>query len=461
MIEKTSKGFVSSEERIKKLENIPLIYGKRTTGARTRYMRKEDFPKLASITEGGYAKDIYLVIDEKTKRVIIDDNRDIDDTIDIFDNYVGDEGKIVGVLYSSSRSSNNTIASIISNIDEKEKDEMVIVWYNGNCVIIKKYPKGTFDGNEVVIPVELAQNIIADAKKIRDSETIQDSTIMNSLGKSTEKDETFESVSAKDLAERINCKDVFSYWIFDGILNIMINTHMRNGPYKLQRINNDINVHMEIDFTEVSYPGSQKKKIAGISDSMNGSNGYISEIKLGFNKWNGTYPETKYDRFTSSSGETGVNVKFSVTIFDKNEYPNSADVFINNAYSPDDGEFHRSNVDDLDSNPDIDSWRVNKVGEMTLYNHEVFNDGTFNNTPMLLDKYLNNAGHEFGHLMGIGHAYDGAKPTDEVNESDIMWGGSIVSSNDIEMVFMAAMKNKHQNFYSHGLEQISEAIRER
>lgn len=115
---------------------------------------------------------------------------------------------------------------------------------------------------------------------------------------------------------------------------------------------------------------------------------------------------------------------------------------------------------DLDDDSKIDSWSVNSVGEMTLYNHEVDNYGKFNNTPMTKDIYLNNAGHEFGHLMGIGHSYDYGTKTDEVKTDDIMWGGSTVSSNDIEMVFMAALKNKQQNFYDHGDEKISEAIRQ-
>ena len=450
--EKTSKGFVSSKERIKKLESIPLIYGKRITGARTRYMRKEDFPKLASLTEGGYAKDIYLVVNKKTKRVVIDDSRYID-IIDVFDNFIGDEGELVGILGSGSGDGS---ASALSDMDKNEK---VIVWFNGNWIIIKKYPEGTFDGNVVKIPVELAQKIIENAKKISvSSEPIQDSSIMKSLGRSTEKDATFESVSAKSLAGKLNCEDIFSYWTFDGILNIMLNTHMRYGPYKLQRINNNISVHIAVNFIEAKRQDAKTKKIAGISDSMNS---YISEIKRGFEKWNGTYEETKYDRFTSSSGETGVRMKFSVAILGANEYPRSADVFINNAYSPNDGEFHRSNVDDLDDKPKIDSWRVDSVGEMTLYNHEVDDEGNFNNTPMTKDKYLDNAGHEFGHFMGIGHSYDYGTATDEVRMDDIMWSGSIVSSNDVEMVFIAILKNKQQNFYAHGYEEISEAIRER
>ena len=337
MNEKTSKGFVSSKERIKKLESIPLIYGKRITGARTRYMRKEDFPKLASLTEGGYAKNIYLIINKKTKRVVIEDNRNVVDTIDIFDNFIGDEGKLVGILSSGSR---DGAYSALSNMDE---DEKVIVWFNGNWVIIKKYPKGTFNGNEIKIPVELAQKIIADAKNISGGEKIKDNSIMNSLGKSTEEDATFESVSAKDLAGKLNCKDIFSYWTFDGVLNVMINTHMRYGPYKLQRINNNISVHMAINFVDDNNKQGRDIKIIKISEisNFNSMKEYESQIKLGFEKWSGTYKETEFDRFTSSSGKTGAKVTFSVTILGSDEYPNSADVFINNTYSPNDGEFHR------------------------------------------------------------------------------------------------------------------------
>ena len=69
------------------------------------------------------------------------------------------------------------------------------------------------------------------------------------------------------------------------------------------------------------------------------------------------------------------------------------------------------------------------------------------------------AAHEFGHLLGIGDAYEEngvakIQPTEEVPMEDIMRGGSVITYNHIEIIFLAALKNEKQYFDS------SEAITE-
>lgn len=110
--------------------------------------------------------------------------------------------------------------------------------------------------------------------------------------------------------------------------------------------------------------------------------------------------------------------------------------------------------------PNVDSpnWKINDIGIMTMYNFH-----TDSNHPYDSIEYKKAAGHEFGHLIGLSHAYEPNKDsktptedTDEVTaEDDIMWFGSKVSFNDMEMVFLAALYNEKQYFNG---PNISEAI---
>lgn len=79
------------------------------------------------------------------------------------------------------------------------------------------------------------------------------------------------------------------------------------------------------------------------------------------------------------------------------------------------------------------------------------------------------AAHEFGHVLGLSDAYAGLHPeapmTEEVPEYDIMrspvnsqnYFSGTVTSNDIEMVLMAFIKNETQWFYANM--SLSEAIK--
>ena len=105
------------------------------------------------------------------------------------------------------------------------------------------------------------------------------------------------------------------------------------------------------------------------------------------------------------------------------------------------------------------SWKINNIGKMTMYNFH-----THSNNPYDSEDYKRAAGHEFGHFLGLKDAYKenevGGKPTKETFEAtkdDIMWEGDIVSFNDMEMFFLAALYNEKQYFNS---SKKSEAITE-
>lgn len=71
------------------------------------------------------------------------------------------------------------------------------------------------------------------------------------------------------------------------------------------------------------------------------------------------------------------------------------------------------------------------------------------------------AAHEIGHCLGLWDAYPDANffanneispkkldPNVEVGDNSIMWYGTMATSNDIEMVLQAFVKNEQQYYYA-------------
>lgn len=107
-----------------------------------------------------------------------------------------------------------------------------------------------------------------------------------------------------------------------------------------------------------------------------------------------------------------------------------------------------------------------------------------NTTVKLSDpRFSEVAGHEMGHCLGLWDAYPDAnlwtdnKPADvtilppsmrpsaflvpnvEVSEDSLMWYGTKATSNDIEMVLQAFVKNKQQHYYALTPYSKSEVVR--
>lgn len=156
--------------------------------------------------------------------------------------------------------------------------------------------------------------------------------------------------------------------------------------------------------------------------------------------------EWKLQRRIAKFGDNPININVEIL---KKGFNKSAVIEIVNSNSINDINRHVSNVDC--ENENIREWKVNYIGKMTEYNHHEFE-------PIDDETYKKEAKHEFGHFMGLGDAYNGALANKEVSVDDIMWKGEKISSNDIEMILMAALKNKKQYFYSKDGKIISEAI---
>ncbi len=156
---KTSKAFVSSKERIARIEYIPLIFGIQTTGAEARYMTKDDFPELAGLTEGGFAIDIYLKKDKEKRKMLTSpggassQSGNEDEDIDMSDRKSGnssDSAVPEGVLADGK--SISELKEALKNLDGD--NNIIIFWYNGKWNIVKNEKNG-----DEYIPVELAKKV--------------------------------------------------------------------------------------------------------------------------------------------------------------------------------------------------------------------------------------------------------------------------------------------------------------
>lgn len=436
-----SKTVRTSLDRIAELESMPLIYGSISSGAVPQYMVKKDYAALSALTEGGLAIDICLKKDTVRKRMLIEDN------------FIGPEAEFgiltetadsfLGILAVGFKSGSNEELQGLENPQDK-----VIVWINGVWSIIKKEKQG----EDFMIPVELSMRIIK--RTGMDITKIQSQLTMSKINENT-----FDSVSIQQLADVLNMrKDLYSEWEYDGVLNIMMNTDMRNGPYKLKREKDIIKIKVDVQFSyqssmngDYSIDGFDKEHYTlSMKDEQ-----YKNAVIKAFCEWSGDYTEALKGSSIKTASFGYEKVKVSVEIVE-NEFPKRANVIIIRTKRKEGDTIHISNVK-------VNQWSIQTLGDMTIYNHyQKIDKNTGQATEKIIEldetEFYREVRHEFGHFMGLGDAYNGAAETDEVSSEDIMWIGHTVSSNDIEMLFLAALKNEKQYFYSNGNKIKSEAI---
>ena len=428
----TSRGYVSSRERINIIEEIPLIAGYQTSGAIGEYASKDEFPKLALLEEGGYAKDFIFIKDDIVKKAFIVGKSDTTETLDMSSrkhNNSKNELKVPGILAKGvSDGCNNAL----ENLDEKD---VLVFWYNGNWCIVKKD-----NTREEYIPIELAKAVISSGNC--------SASIIDKLAKVDIKGIDTEYVSSREMAKLMDMeKLLYSKWEYENILHIMLNTDMFNGPYMLKRTGGNIDITFYAEYIINNNKEHIFVPFSGTGINIMGS--YTTAIKEGFKKWNVTNP-------AKSAGEVkglgDYTIAFKVDIPEINrEKKRTSKVTLINTYDPNSNKKQISNVETR-------GWKINNIGTLTMYSF--FEDDQSQNL-YSKNQYTFVAAHEFGHLLGIGDAYeensDGTykiRQTGEVPIDDIMRGGNNITYNNIEMVFLAALKNQKQEFYD------SEAITE-
>jgi hypothetical protein len=456
----TSKAFVSSKIRMDRIDKIEPIKGTLSSGAIEKYISKVDFPELAGLTEGGFAIDINLRKSPEKRKVDLTGNSSSSDDNEAIDM----ENRKIGGSDSSSDSDKYSLSDVgilafgesDGSSDELQnftEYETAIFWYNGKWNIIKKLMKN----NDPYIPIELANRVIESGNGII-KERLAKNEITAKLEKSTTfKDIDHETVNSREMANKMKMDELFSMWEFEGTLHIMLNTYMKDGPYIIKRTNEKIDIKLYVEFKNSSNTNGRLVEIDGMPKEAQTAI-YMQKIKEGFNLWAGNYPKRE-DKLTSVSkfGYNTINVNSYISDSIK---MNRAKISINNNF-PDKYVEHISNVKG--------NWAINKVGEMTMYNHyQKSEQSTIYYNVM---DYIKTACHEFGHMLGLGDAYHDdenieAPVTLEVPAEDIMRGNSKISDssklevtlNDIHMLFLATLKNKKQYFYTLGNKKISEAI---
>ena len=434
---KTSKGFVSSNSRIDRIEKEESIRGIVTNGAIARYMTRKDYPALSGITEGGFAVDIYLKKVSERMEIpggINHDNLDIN---------LEDRNRVKKINGVLKRGPGREYAGFINSLDNKDDDKKIInFWYNGNWNVFKI----PLNENGAYIPIDLAREVIIGTGY---SESIFSKKVLGT--------DDYESVNVKDMADKMGMSDLFSYWKMDGIQNYMLNTDMKDGPYFYKREDNKVSIIFNMEFENNT---DKKDRQVSISNWVYGR--YITAIKDGFNLWD-TVKGNDGKPFVRGKGEVSnygfENITVSVSITDDNNKKKNMVSIINSFDEDLYNQYISTRDEDIMQAPNVETktWKINNIGNMTMYNFhthpDYFTYGEVN--------YTVDAGHEFGHLLGLGDAYNkDLIETSETNEKDIMWDitkdSSVkVSFNDLEMVFIAALYNKKQEF---ARENVSPAI---
>lgn len=262
----------SLKERIARIEAIPLIYGSISSGAEGRYITKKDFPKLLVLTEGGYATDIFLKIDEKRERVIIEDI--LPENYDSFkDEMMDGANDFLGVLDSGVSS------GLEKSLEKVGKENKAVFWCNGIWSIIQEH----FQENDLFIPIELALRIINRAGISNKND------LLTLLSTKKFENEKFDSISSKQLADKLDMSDLYSIWKFDNRITCMLNTDMKDGPYKIQRIYGNVNIKVSVEFihNESNTSGTMRFKLKNIVSKEDYENAIINSFK----EWSGSYKE--------------------------------------------------------------------------------------------------------------------------------------------------------------------------
>ena len=288
-------------------------------------------------------------------------------------------------------------------------------------------------------------------------------------------------VGVRHMAELAGVDDTISWWNENGTPMVNIQSDMNNAPVKVTRAGNDLNIKAYISFSGGSdeiFPGTEQYYITNTGNTKKLPRGttYAEIIKEGIeSNWKGEYEVY------------GQKLNVNTTIY-SNSYNQNNSL---NPYLSYEGDKQRtlgitahnkgSNITTsyvsswiLDSElliespmeaaakyflteEDRTSWSISNPGAVHLYNR-------YKNNVYTIDDYKQMAAHEFGHVLGIGDAYNawyrdgyyaprfdtvyynGKSYPIKVDDNDMMLLNQRVSDNDIRMVWDAWRTGEPQFF---------------
>ncbi len=442
----TKTAYVPSEKRIERIEKIPLIYGIITSGAIPDYRSKKEYPVLAGLIEGGFATDIYLKKDPVKKKMYINELDD-ENTFRTSGKASQTDPKTKG-KYQTELPSDTLLETgeyLPANLSVEERKKYKLFWYNGNRNVVLRH-----DEDESLIPIVLAENLVSTVPGIN-------SNILNSMPKIDKNGITY--VSSKKLAELLGVSNLYSRWEYHGMLNIMINTLMKESDFKLRRENANIYISLNLRYSDKtdystkivplcknSKDSNPVKKLEWSSfkydnnHEKKGIDSYLQAIRNAKDIWGGNY---QLNEKSDMGGYANIILNFDLSLSSsisnfntiiKNSIEESA---INNSHC------------DIGS-----SWQINNIGNIFLYNRFEYEISETAFIELLdIEDYKLIAAHEMGHLMGLGESYyDYVVNNDEIPHNNIMEvidinnSSNKVFSNDIELLFLASLLNKKQYY---------------
>jgi hypothetical protein len=295
-------------------------------------------------------------------------------------------------------------------------------------------------------------------------------------------------VGVRHIVEMAGVDDTISWWNENGTPMVLIQPDMNNAPVQVIRAGNDLYIKAYVSFygdANDIFPGTKQSYITTLENVKNLPRGktYAEIIQEGIeSNWKGEYEVYGQKLKVTTiiySNSYNVNDALRSYLTYKGDKQKTLGIYVHNEGSDITTSFVTSWVIDtkllilspsgaavkyLQTEEERTNWSIKNPGTVHLYNR--YKEETYS-----LDEYRQMAAHEFGHVLGIGDAYNawyrgGTFPNQdgyyaskysvvyyngkpyhvETPDEDMMITNQKVSANDIRMVWDAWRTGKPQFF---------------
>lgn len=299
-------------------------------------------------------------------------------------------------------------------------------------------------------------------------------------------------IQLRDIARLGDVENTLSWWNENGTPTAVLNSHMKDSPVTLIREGDQVYITIYAQFT-----GDANKQYDNVSEAyqnalLKGSEGtfnkalYKSDYTYGEliaqgvrEHWSVTVNPNNYDDF---GGYSSINV--NVNVYGKTASVNGVIttgtpsknqryiiVKVNSTTPSSEALLASYFYEEISNTSKGGVWSINNTSTVTMYDHytKFKTDANGNKQPYreeyTVTRYKDTAAHEFGHVLGLGDAYDVSwhsaanATTGEVPQNDMMRSNGTVTPNDIEMLLYAWQLNTWQEYVDSNRYVKSPAIR--